>query len=186
MERSGWAALSAPDCRRKAAALRPNEGCGNAGCICYGYRADVLSEKTGCGDTDRDSGVRLQVWAFRYYDGNEFDDMMEYMSVCDIMISDYSAAVYDWTLVNKPGFLYAHDRDEYENHGRGLYHTMDFYPYSFADSFEELIENIGAFDEKAFEQDRQVFLDRIGNVEDGNASARAVELIKKNITAKIK
>lgn len=117
----------------------------------------------------------------RFYNGNSFDDMMEYMAICDIMISDYSGAIYDWTLVNKPGFLYAHDRDEYENHGRGLYHTMDFFPYTFADSFEELIENINAFDGDNFENERKAFLEKIGNVEDGNASARAVELLKKRI-----
>lgn len=119
----------------------------------------------------------------RFYNGNNFDDMMEYMAVCDIMISDYSGAIYDWTLVNKPGFLYAHDRDEYENHGRGLYHTMDFFPYSFSDSFDELIDNINRFDQISFEQERIAFLEKIGNVEDGKASARAVEILKKQIIA---
>ena len=107
--------------------------------------------------------------------------MMEYMAASDIMISDYSGAVYDWTLVDKPGFLYAHDRDQYENHGRGLYHTMDFFPYTFADSFEELIGHIENFDDSSFQRRREEFLKKIGNVEDGKASERAVEILRKNL-----
>lgn len=117
----------------------------------------------------------------KFYNGNDFDDMMEYMAASDIMISDYSGAVYDWTLVDKPGFLYAHDRDQYENHGRGLYHTMDFFPYTFADSFEELIGHIENFDDSSFQRRREEFLKKIGNVEDGKASERAVEILRKNL-----
>lgn len=116
-----------------------------------------------------------------FYNGNDFDDMMEYMAVSDVLISDYSGAIYDWTLTKKPCFLFAHDRDVYENHGRGFYHTMDFFPYSFSNTFEELLTNIREFDETKFQSERKIFLNKIGNVEDGKASDRTVEIICKRM-----
>lgn len=111
------------------------------------------------------------------YDGNSFDDMNEYLFVCDALLTDYSGCIYDVSLTNKPCFLFAHDRENYEKRERGVYSQLSEFPYSFSSSFEELIKNILSYDYETIDNKRRSFLDKIGNNEDGHASDRISEII---------
>lgn len=110
-------------------------------------------------------------------DGNEFDDMAEYLVASDALISDFSGAIFDYALTNKPCFLFAHDREHYINAERGLYIELNKLPYCFAESEEDLLLSIMNYDEKEVERKRLEFLNYIGNVEQGDASERITNLI---------
>lgn len=111
----------------------------------------------------------------RVFDGNMFDDMAEYLLCADVLLTDYSSCMFDYMLTGKPCFLYAHDRDNYVNDERGVYMDIKELPYLFADSSEELYENIRAYDKEDSNQKEKRFLDKIGNFEDGHASERVVK-----------
>ena len=108
--------------------------------------------------------------------GNLHDDMAEYLAISDILITDYSGSLFDFTFTYKPCFLYVPDIETYSN-GRGLYMDMKDLPYENAtdmNSLINLINNYSAEDQKA-KIDR--FNDRIGAVDDGLASYRIVKLL---------
>ena len=109
--------------------------------------------------------------------GNLHDDMNEYLFVADVLISDYSGCVYDVALTDKPCFLFAHDRGNYENNERGFYTQLSEFPYPFCDSFESLITNIENYNFESSSILRNSFLKKIGNIEDGNASLRVSQLV---------
>ncbi len=113
--------------------------------------------------------------------GNQFDDMAEYLLVSDVLLADYSGCVFDVALTQKPCFLYALDREHYEQEERGLYFPIEKFPYSFADSFERLIIDISNYDENEIDLKRQEFLNYIGNIEDGKASERIVDHLIKRV-----
>lgn len=126
---------------------------------------------------DTESIVKEQKIEGRILNGNLFDDMNEYLAASDVLISDYSGCVYDVALSNKPCFLFAHDRINYERTERGLYAPISFFPYPFADSFEGLLDNINSYSEDDTNKKRLEFLNKIGNVESGHSSKNVVEFI---------
>ena len=110
-------------------------------------------------------------------DGNKYDDMADYLFACDALISDFSGCVFDIALTDKPCFLYSHDRKKYEFEERGFYFPISDFPYDFSDDFDSLINCIKKFDSNAAVNRRSIFLKKIGNVEDGNASRRVADLV---------
>ncbi|EFB34523.1 CDP-glycerol glycerophosphotransferase family protein [Segatella copri] len=118
----------------------------------------------------------------RIINGNQFDDMNEYLAAADILLSDYSGCVYDVALTDKPCFLFAHDRENYENRERGLYLPLTSFPYDFYDSFEALLNGVQNYQPDSCKIRRKEFLTMIGNVEDGNS---AINVIKRIIEPKI-
>lgn len=110
-------------------------------------------------------------------DGN-LGDMAEYMACADVLLTDYSSSMFDFALTGRPCFLYAPDKEHYENDVRGFYFSMDKLPFSIGCTFEELLSNIKNFDEKEYKNGVESFLEKLGNVEDGHASERVVDDIK--------
>ena len=119
----------------------------------------------------------LEKYGDKMIDGNQFDDMAEYLFACDVLLSDYSGCVFDVALTEKPCFLFAHDRAKYEQEERGFYFQISKFPYDFSDTFDDLIESIKTFDPVKNNSRRNEFLDYIGNVEDGKAAERAADLV---------
>lgn len=120
-------------------------------------------------------------------DGNIGDDMAEYLLCADALITDYSGSMYDYALTEKPCFLYAPDIQQYEKE-RGLYIDYRTLPFPKAYSFNELLDCITNFDLDRHKENMRLFLEKIGNVEDGHASERIVDdiiaFIKTNYMSK--
>ena len=113
--------------------------------------------------------------------GNEFPDMAEYLACTDLLITDYSSSMFDYSLSGRPCMLYAPDLDNYKNLERGFYIGIDTLPYPLSESFEGLIENIERFESDNYNNKVDEFLKSIGNIEFGGASDAAVNEIEKHI-----
>jgi len=110
-------------------------------------------------------------------DATDYPDIQELMVAADAGITDYSSWILDYILTGKPGFIYAVDAEDYEL-TRGMYYPLKESPFSVAMSMEKLVENITGFDADVYANEVKHFLNRMGCVEDGNASSRTVEFIK--------
>ncbi len=111
-------------------------------------------------------------------DATDYPDIQELMVAADAGVTDYSSWILDYILTGKPGFIYAVDAEDYEL-TRGMYYPLKESPFSVAMSMEELIQKIAEFDAENYGNEVRRFLDKMGCVEDGNASSRAVDFIKK-------
>ena len=80
-------------------------------------------------------------------------------------------------LSRKPGFLFATDIEKYKKHDRGLYSPIETTPFAIAQNNDELIQAIGAFEEKEYLAKLEAFLKDKGCIEDGHASERTAKLI---------
>ena len=114
--------------------------------------------------------------------GNIGDDMAEYLSCTDVLITDYSGSMFDFALTGRPCFLFSPDREEYCKE-RGMYIDYSTLPFPIADTFDALIQNINGFSSNKYENDVRTFLEKIGNVEDGRASERIVADILAHLKA---
>lgn len=123
------------------------------------------------------------------YDENEvinasaYIDMQELLVAADILISDYSSCVPEYTILKKPSFLYATDIEKYEN---GFYYPLTDLPSPLATDNYELINNVLNFDENLFKQKAEQFLIDKGHQDDENSCVRIVDFILEKMNEKSK
>ena len=116
------------------------------------------------------------------FDVSTYMDSEELVSAFDIVVSDYSSIMFEPAFIRKPVLLYAPDLDDYlENEYDLLFDYRDL-PFDMAETMEELCGNIMKFDEDAYVNRVDAFLDRYGVHEDGHASERAVDFISELLT----
>lgn len=90
----------------------------------------------------------------------------------DILITDYSSAEMDFSLTKRPIFQLCLDRKDYD---RGFYIKPEDLPFPYAETEDQLIENIMNFDNDKYLKDLDKFnIDIIGLNETGHASEAVV------------
>jgi CDP-glycerol glycerophosphotransferase len=107
---------------------------------------------------------------------SSYDDMQELMIISDILITDYSSTMFEFSLLQRPVFLYALDVEDYIKN-RGFYFNFYGLPFPIAKNMQELRENIKYFDYNTYINRVDTFMDNIGLVEDGTASQKIVNRI---------
>lgn len=81
-------------------------------------------------------------YAGRILDFSSYPDINELFYVTDILITDYSSNIYEFSLHRKPMLFFAFDKEEYELM-RGLHRTLDRHaPGKVCRTTEELLEAI--------------------------------------------
>ncbi|HCI29069.1 MAG TPA: CDP-glycerol glycerophosphotransferase family protein [Fervidobacterium sp.] len=113
-------------------------------------------------------------------EGTSYDDVYELMSAADIFLTDYSSLMCEFSFMRKPVFLYMPDLDDYLVE-RGFYFKIDEIPYEIARTNEDLFQRIRDFDKDSYDKRVEIFLNKLGLCEDGEASKRTVDLITKII-----
>jgi CDP-glycerol glycerophosphotransferase len=111
-------------------------------------------------------------------DVTDLPDIQELLSFIDCGITDYSSWIYDYILARKPGFIYARDREIYNNE-RGFYFKLEDSPFPVATDNNEMVDNILNFDEDLYQQRVTEFLDGKGCMDDGHASERIADRLMK-------
>jgi CDP-glycerol glycerophosphotransferase len=109
-----------------------------------------------------------------------YDDMYELLSVSDILVTDYSSTMFEFSLTYKPVFLYAVDLEAYKE-DRDFYFDIFSLPFSLACNNQELLINIKKFDKKKYYEQLKTFHLELGLAENGDASEKVVEVIHKEI-----
>lgn len=105
-----------------------------------------------------------------------YPDVMELVVAADVLITDYSSIMWDFSLQRRPVFLYHNDEQEYIN-DRDFYWPISRWPYVVAHTSEEMCEKIISFDEKDYLFRLERFFQEDPSYDDGHASERVVERI---------
>lgn len=122
-----------------------------------------------CDGRMRDAGI---------LDVSDYPDMQELLLISDILITDYSSSIWDFSLKQPlcPCFIFAEDLEHYRD-GRGFYTPITKWPFPLAENNEQLAGNIRNFDYGRYCHDVRKHLDDLGSFERGTASRRTAELI---------
>ena len=111
----------------------------------------------------------------RIIDLSDYKDINDLYYVTDIMITDYSSAYYEFSLMQRPILFFTYDRVVYENI-RGVHKSIaKTAPGKVCDSFEELITALKTKDYE-FEKTLQFYNDNFKNY-DGNAADKIIDTI---------
>ena len=111
-------------------------------------------------------------------DATTYHDMQELLCISDMLITDYSSSMFDFTMQGRPCILYATDIEKYD---RGYYFNFNELPFPVARTQSELIETIEKFDETEYKKTLKKFFDeKIGFFENGHASEAITKWIKEH------
>lgn len=102
-------------------------------------------------------------------DATNYPDMYELMKAADILITDYSSSMFEFSFMKKPVFLFVKDYNEYLDE-RGLYFNIEKLPYSLVSNEKDLIESINNFNLIQYQKELESFFRKIDLYEQGNAS----------------
>lgn len=86
-----------------------------------------------------------------YIKAESYPDMQELLYVVDVLVSDYSSSIWDYSFTGKPCFLLCFDLSKYQE-DRDFYNPIDTWGFPLAQSNEELVERIEQFDAKDYQR----------------------------------
>ena len=110
------------------------------------------------------------------YNATDYPDMQELLLSSDVLLTDYSSCMWDFSLMKKPCFLYARDIDEYRGE-RDFYTPIDSWPFPLAADNDALEQVIAEFDEEKYRADAARHHAELGSTESGTAAKQCVERI---------
>ena len=106
----------------------------------------------------------------------DYPDMQDLLQCADVLLTDYSSCMWDFSLMGKPCFLYARDIAEYRGE-RDFYTPIDSWPFPLAADNDGLEKVIAEFDEAKYRADTARHHAELGSTESGTAAKQCVERI---------
>lgn len=113
-----------------------------------------------------------------HFDFSMHENTQEILYISDILITDYSSIIWDFSLMNKPCFLYLPDYEEYSSK-QGFYIDIKEFPGLVAYSLSELYSNINQFDEIEYRKKIHNHHLIMESFEKGNALEQTISLINR-------
>ncbi|MDR1711099.1 MAG: CDP-glycerol glycerophosphotransferase family protein [Propionibacteriaceae bacterium] len=118
--------------------------------------------------TPRPAGAALDVTGY--------PDMQELLCAADVLVTDYSSSIWDFSLTGKPCFLYAPDLADYTL-SPGFIRPIDDWRFPLATSNAELVAAIQAFDAAGFATAMDAHHADLGSYETGEATRAVCDII---------
>lgn len=107
---------------------------------------------------------------------SKYPDVQEIMAVADMLITDYSSVMWDFSLQRKPVFLFHPDADVYEQE-RGFNIPFSEMPYIEAFDTDDLYKKICGYNENLYLSQLEQFLEKYKSFDTGQASKKVVDKI---------
>lgn len=111
----------------------------------------------------------------RIFDFSAGWDINELFYVTEILITDFSSNIYEFSLQNKPMIFYAYDKDYYQL-TRGVHRRLEeFAPGKICLTFDEIVKTV---ETKDFEEEkRQIFIQSSFDEKPEHASDKIIETV---------
>lgn len=112
------------------------------------------------------------------YSFDEKTDISRLYLLSDLLITDYSSVMFDYSILKRPMFFFAYDLDNYKNNLRGFY--FDFLseaPGPVSKNTDQLILDIKNYDETLWKDKYDAFCKKYNHADRGTASEEITNLI---------
>ena len=107
---------------------------------------------------------------------SDYPDMQELLLIADVLITDYSSSVWDFSFTDKPGFLFVPDLHDYEQ-SRSFYTPIEQWPYKTAKTMDSLCSQIQNYSSEEQKERNRKHHDLLGNYENGTATVSILNII---------
>ncbi|GHT09979.1 hypothetical protein AGMMS4956_00600 [Bacteroidia bacterium] len=109
-------------------------------------------------------------------DVSTYPDMQELLLIADVLITDYSSSIWDFSFTGRPCFLYAPDLAAYKSE-RDFYTPIESWPFPLAETNEQLEQNILNFSQEKYAENVKRHHKELGSFEKGTATESICNLI---------
>jgi CDP-glycerol glycerophosphotransferase len=107
-------------------------------------------------------------------------DISSLYLVADMLITDYSSVMFDYSILKRPMLFYCYDLEQYKDTLRGFYFDfLEEAPGPISLTTDELIESIQQYKPDTYKDKYEAFTRKYNHADDGNASKNIVTLISK-------
>lgn len=116
------------------------------------------------------------------YDVSTFADTQKLMLISDVLITDYSSVMFDFSLLKRPIVFYTYDLAEYRDEIRGFYFNLEEEaPGPIVTCTNDLVNVIQNIDQiyNLYRRKYEIFVRKFNEFDKGNASEKLVNLIQK-------
>lgn len=113
-------------------------------------------------------------------DISDYEETAELILAADILITDYSSIMFDFTLTNKPIFIYMTDYEKYVAE-RGVYFDLQETELSIFEKDKQLLEHIQNYEESEERLKSRNFGKKFIEVREPKASQTIIKLMKEGI-----
>jgi CDP-glycerol glycerophosphotransferase len=107
-------------------------------------------------------------------------DISELSLASDMLITDYSSVMFDYSILKRPMIFYVYDIKEYEEELRGFY--FDFIkeaPGPFVMTTQELAEQILSYEGSSYQERYHDFSQKYHSFENGKAAEKVLQILEK-------
>jgi len=118
-----------------------------------------------------------QRYGDKIINGNNFEDIIEYLKCSDAIITDISSCLFDFALMNRPVFLFFPDLDNYKNNERGLYIEIENLPFKCSEDFNGLLKNIEEFNSLEYSKKVKKFIKELGYLNEKETAEKIAKFI---------
>lgn len=122
------------------------------------------------------SAVRWNEKNKNVIDVTDYSDMQELLARADILITDFSSCMWDFSLQGKPCYIYLFEKQAYEKE-RGFFVPSDYWPGVVCEDVGELIKHMSKIDFESSKEKAQKHLDYFTSWEKGTATKTIVDKI---------
>ncbi len=113
----------------------------------------------------------------RSYDSSH--DISLLFLVSDMLITDYSSVMFDYSILKRPILFFCYDLEDYKNNLRGFYfNLMEEAPGPVVRTTQELLFAVQNYDSKEYQERYETFAAKYNHADDGNAAEKVVKLIE--------
>lgn len=112
---------------------------------------------------------------FVYDFDKDYDISLLYLA-SDMLITDYSSVMFDYSILKRPMMFYCYDLCEYKDTLRGFYFDfMNEAPGPVVETTKALIDSIKEYDYDIYKEKYEAFISKYNHADDGNASAKVID-----------
>ncbi|MGN0681965.1 MAG: CDP-glycerol glycerophosphotransferase family protein [Candidatus Fimisoma sp.] len=115
------------------------------------------------------------------YNVSEWDDINDLYLAADILITDYSSVMFDFSNLKRPIIFYMYDLEEYKDNLRGFYLSTDELPGPIVQDEEGLISAIHSCKDWNPDEKYSDFNKKYNYLDDGKVSKRVIDKIFKQM-----
>lgn len=110
-------------------------------------------------------------------DVSEYQDMQELLCLADVLITDYSSCIWDYSLIFRPCFLFVPDLEEYENERGGFYTQISTWPGIVCKNDEELAKKIFYYNRVEYIQKVKIHHSSLVSYDKGTATEQLLRAL---------
>ena len=111
-----------------------------------------------------------------YINVSAYPDMQDLLAAADMLITDYSSAMWDFALTGKPCLLYVPDLGEYLSQ-RGFYTEPETWPGILCESVSALSQAVRSFDPEQYQMKLDAYFTLTGSCETGEGCQKLCETL---------